>query len=36
MKPELVQLDIPSDWKVIWNNFTQSEPEKFPRGYFLF
>lgn len=29
MKPELIQLDIPSDWKVIWNNFTQSEPEKF-------
>jgi hypothetical protein len=29
MKPELVLLDIPSDWNVIWNNFTQVEPEKF-------
>ncbi len=27
MKLELVPLNIPKDWTVVWNNFTQSEPE---------
>ena len=29
MKLELVPLNIPKDWTVVWNKFTQSEPENF-------
>ena len=29
MRPELVPLNIPKDWTIVWNNFTQSNPEDF-------
>ena len=29
MIPEHVPLIIPNDWNVIWNNFTQSDPDNF-------